>query len=107
MPDEKKPVKVVEGEVVDEDFGTVTGRLRVPDSHIGERDSGEPERWTEEQRRAHHLLMQHIDTSAIERTIFNTYAGQFIGLCYDPDGETETPLTQLVAELTVEKKDKP
>lgn len=45
---------------------------------------------TPEQQELHDRLVQHIDTSAIEEILFNSYAGGFVGLCTD-DEDTESP----------------
>jgi hypothetical protein len=81
--------KIIDGEVVGwSEMGDLINRkvAPTPPGRLARRTL------TPEQEEAGVWLKQQLDTQALERTLFRTHAGYFVGLCYDPDGDTETPL---------------
>jgi hypothetical protein len=74
-------LKIVDGEVVE----TITGRLvkRTP-APMNVREV-EKQSLPPEQQEALDRIVQHIDTSEIEQRLFETFAGGFVGLCYEED----------------------
>lgn len=104
---DNKP-KIVDGEIAGES-GSTTGRLiRRPVVELQNIPApADKKKLTPEQQATADRLLKEVDMSAVEQRLMNTYAGGFIGLCYDDDTDdaTEEP-TPLPAERRIILTDK-
>lgn len=92
--------KPIDGEIIE---GTVTGRLV---RHLSPETQLVPARapLPKEQEETAQRLLAHIDTREVEERLFNSYAGGFIGLCYDDETENTPP--EMPAERRIILTDK-